>query len=420
MPRGSIYRRFPIYYGWIIFLMTVLTYFFMYGLRYSAGVFFVPIQVQFGLTKAMTAGIVTIFFWVYGIFGMFVGRISNRIGVRKSILLGGLLLGAGGALSSLVNELWQLYVTWGVIAAVGASILYILPNMILARFFLKYRGKAIGWSSVGVSLGQAVLVSFAAWSIVKYGWRLTYIILGALVIMVVSFLGYLIFRESPESIGLEIDGGKPAPCESKHDQTAFEPKNNWTVREASATSVYKLMNVSYFFTIGGIISLLTFVVPHIIELGIDPLLASSAFGLIGIMSAVGSFIFGIVSDRIGRKHTIIVCAMGIATSMFVSTAIPPNITLLYAWVTLYGLTYGGLPEQYAAIVADYFGAKHGPSLFGIIFLAGAIGGGLFPLIGGYLADLTGSYHATLIFLGIGMCAAILTILPVKPLRRRGS
>ena len=193
----------------------------------------------------------------------------------------------------------------------GASILYILPNMILARFFQKDRGKAIGWSSIWIGLGQAILVPFAAWLIVKYGWRLTYVVLGTLFIVVVCFLGYLVFRESPKSSGLEVDGGKPL-----QGQTALETKNDWTVREAAATNVYKLMNISYFFTVGGILSLLTFEVPHIIGLGIDPLLASSAFDIVGVMSAVGSFIFAIVSDKIARRHTIIVCSIGITISIF--------------------------------------------------------------------------------------------------------
>ena len=408
MPREATRRRRPLYYGWIIFLMSVVTYFFMYGLRYAMGVFFVPLQADFGWTKAMTTGAVTVFFWVYGVFGVFVGRLLDAIGVRKAILVGGLFLGVGGMLSSFVQDLWQLYVTWGVIAATGASILYILPNMILTKFFLRDRGKAVGWSSIGISLGQAVLVPLAAWFIAGYGWRVTYLVLGGLVTVFVCGLGYFIFRESPEAMGLEVDGGKLPPLDP-----AVTPTKDWTVREAAATRVYKLINLSYFFTVGVIISLLTFVVPHIIGLGIDPLLASSAFGIIGLMSAAGSFIFGVVSDRIGRKRTIIVCATGIAASIFVSTSLPPNILLLYAWATMYGLTYGGLPEQYTAIVADYFGVKYGPSLFGIIFFAGALGGGLLPLIGGYLADLTGNYYTTLLFLGVGMCMAIATMLPVQ-------
>ncbi len=415
MRRGSFVQRLPLYYGWIIVLMNVLTYMVMYGLRYSIGVFFVPLQTEFGWTEAMTASVVTIFFWVYGVSGIFVGRILDRLGGRNAILLGGLLLSTGGVLSSFVSDVWQLYVTWSVVAATGAAILYILPTMILARFFVKGRGKALGWSSIGISFGQALLVPLAAWLIATSGWRVAFIVLGALVLGVVCVLGYLLFRDSPESMGLAADGGAPVQGPTPHASPL-----EWTVREAAATRAFPLLNVSYFFTVGSIISLLTFVVPHIIGLGLDPLLASSAFGIIGVMSAVGSFIFGFISDKIGRKRTILVCALGIAGAIFASTTIPPDLTLISLWATLYGLTYGGLPEQYAAIVADYFGSKHGPALFGVIFFTGALGGGLLPLIGGHLADLTGTYAATLLFLGGSMCAAAVTILPVQPPRRTAS
>ena len=164
--------------------------------------------------------------------------------------------------------------------------------------------------------------------------------------------------------------------------------------------------------------MLTFVVPHMIRIGIDPLKAGGAFGVIGAMSAAGSFLFGIVSDKIGRKYTIISTTFGIAVSFFVATLIPANLIMLYAWAVLYGLTYGGCPEQYAALTADYFGRKHGTTLFGFITLGGGIGGGLFPLIGGYLADITGGYHTPLLFLGIGMCMATLSIIPAKPVKKR--
>jgi MFS family permease len=409
--RRSLYERLPFYYGWLIFLATFLSYMFMYGLRYSIGVFFVPLQKEFGWTSAMTAGAVTVFFWVYGFAALFIGRLCERIGVRKTISLGGLLLGVSGVLASFTNDIWQLYASWGILAAVGSSILYTIPNMVLGRFFLKHRGKAIGWSSMGISAAQAILVPFAAWTTVQYGWRSAFIVLSIFVLAGVSLPGYLIFRENPESIGLGKDGVKLASNEEVGGNGM--DARGWIAREALGTRPFKLILISYFFQVGGVVSLLTFVVPHVIQLGIDPLVASTAFGVIGVMSAVGSFILGFVSDLIGRRYTIALTTAGIAISMFVSTVIPPNIVLLYAWVTFYGLTYGGAPEQYAAIVADYFGSRKDIALFGYIMFAGALGGGLFPLVGGYLSDLTGSYHASLLFLGVGMLGAFLTILPVK-------
>ena len=415
-----IYQRLPFYYGWLVFLATFLIFMFMYGLRYSVSVFFVPLQNEFGWSSATTAGSVTVFFWVYGFSALFVGRLYKRIGVRKIVSLGGLLLGIGGVLSSFVKEPWHLYLSWGVLASVGATILYLIPNVVLARFFLKHRGKAVGWSSMGISVAQAALIPFAAWIIANYGWRLSFVVMGTLVIIGVALPGYLIFRESPESIGLKKDGDRlDLDQKGQSVQTENSGSEGWTAKDALRTRSFRCIMASYFFVIGGTQVMLTFVVPHFVRLGIAPLLASTAMGVVGIMSLVGSFAFGFISDWLGRRLTIAIASGGMAVSMLISTVIPPNIVWLYAWVALYGSTYGGAPEQFASIVTDYFGRRDDVGLFAFVHCVGAIGGGLFPLIGGYLADVTGSYYASLTFIGLGMVGASAAILLAKPVSKPG-
>ncbi len=409
-------RRLPFYYGWVVFAVTFLIYAFMYGLRYSIGVFFTPIQQEFGWSTATTASAVTVFFWVYALAAPIVGSLAARIGVRKTVLIGGLLLGGGGALVSQVQELWQLYLFWGVVAAFGAAALYVIPTMVLSRFFLRKRGRAVGWASVGVSVGQAILVPLVGVAIQTYGWRAAILGLGSVVVVVTSVVGYLFLREDPESMGLHVDGVEPdAPLEGSEPVIA-EPEEYQEPRVVLTSSTFRLIVLSYFFAVGGIISILTFVVPHMIRMGLTPLQASGAFGVIGAMSAAGSFLFGFASDRLGRKTTILVTTVGIAVSFFVASVLPPDLTLLYAWAVLYGLTYGGCPEQYAALISDYYGNRHATTLFGFLTLGGGIGGGLFPLIGGWLVDLTGAYFWTLILLGCSMCAAALMILAAPPPR----
>jgi MFS family permease len=396
--------RLPFYYGWVIFAITFLIYMFMYGLRYSVGIFFTPIRDEFGWSTAATASGVTIFFWVYAISAPFMGRLAEKIGVRKTVLLGGILLGGGGALVSFIQELWHLYIAWGIITALGAAALYVIPTMVLSKFFHRKRGLTVGWSSVGVSAGQALLIPIIAGFIQSWGWRAAIQALGLTVLTVTSIIGYIFLREDPEQLGLHPDGD-PNPVEWENENS-----NNadWSPGEAMKSGVFRLVAISYFFCIGGVISILTFVVPHMIQIGISPLQASGAFGIIGVMSAIGSFIFGIFSDRFGRKLTILVTTSGIAVAFFVATTIPANLTLLYAWAVLYGISYGGAPEQYAAIVTDYFGRKYNTTLFGILTLAGGIGGGLFPLIGGWVVDKTGNYYTTLFLLGFGMFLATVT------------
>ena len=404
--------RLPFFYGWVVFVLTFLIYMFMYGLRYSVGIFFTPIQQEFGWSTAATASGVTIFFWVYALSAPFVGNLADRIGVRKTVLLGGLLLGGGGAMVSFITELWQLYVVWGVIAAMGSAALYVVPTMALSKFFNRKRGITVGWSSVGVSAGQAVLIPIVASFIPILGWRTSIRALGLVVMIVTAVIGYLFLREDPESLGLHPDGDDTPIMGDKENGNLREV--NWTPREAVGTMCFRLTAISYFFAVGGIISILTFVVPHMIKIGISPLQASAAFGVIGLMSATGSFVFGIVSDRYGRKITILFTTGGMAVAFLVATVIPANITLLYAWAVLYGVSYGGAPEQYAAITTDYFGRRYNTTLFGLMTLVGGLGGGLFPLIGGWLVDLTGSYNATLLFLGAMMTLATLTTYLAKP------
>ena len=408
MARRFTAKSLPFYYGWVIFAITFLIYAFMFGLRYSIGVLFTPVQEEFGWTTAMTASAVTVFFWVYAVSAPLVGTLSERIGVRKTVLIGGLLLGGGGALVSTIQELWHLYLFWGVIAATGSAALYVIPTVILSRFFRRKRGRAVGWSSMGVSVGQATIVPVVANLIVVWGWRATMRALGLVVVVATSVIGYVFLREDPESMGLHIDGEEPD--EIQRDEDSGSPEIDWEPRLAIGTRSLRLVTLSYFFAVGGIISILTFVVPHMISIGIDPIKASGAFGVIGIMSAAGSFLFGIVSDRFGRRATILATTCGMALSFFTAAFLPANLTMLYAWAILYGLTYGGAPEQYAAIITDYFGRRYSTTLFGFLTLGGGIGGGLFPLLGGWLVDITGSYKVTLLFLGCAMLLATFTML----------
>ncbi|HEX9913592.1 MAG TPA: MFS transporter, partial [Candidatus Bathyarchaeia archaeon] len=252
--------RLPFYYGWVIFAITFLIYMFMYGLRYSVGIFFTPIQEELGWSTAATASGVTIFFWVYAFAAPFVGRLAEKVGVRRTVLVGGLLLGGGGALVSLVQELWMLYLFWGVMAAAGSAALYVVPTMALSNFFHKKRGITVGWSSVGVSVGQAVIIPVVASLIPALGWRATIQALGLTVLVVTSIIGFLFMREDPESLGLQLDGGANPSADEAHDSS-----DDWLPADAMRTPSFRLIAVSYFFALGGIISILTFVVPHMIR-----------------------------------------------------------------------------------------------------------------------------------------------------------
>jgi MFS family permease len=159
-------------------------------------------------------------------------------------------MGGGGALVSQVQELWQLYLFWGVIAAFGAAALYVIPTMALSRFFLRKRGRAVGWASVGVSVGQAVLVPLVGIAIQTYGWRATILGLGSIVVVVTSVVGYLFLREDPGSMGLHVDGIEPGAPLVPSEPVILEPEEYQEPQVALATSTFRLIVLSYFFAVG--------------------------------------------------------------------------------------------------------------------------------------------------------------------------
>jgi len=416
--RGTFYQRLPFFYGWLIFFATLVIYMMAYGLRYSFGVFFTPLMEEFGWNAAATAGALSLHLWTYGLAAPFTGKLTERIGVRRAIALGGFLLGGGAFLVSYTREIWHLYLFWGALAPTGAVILYVVPTIVLTRFFEKKRGKAVGWASIGISLGTGILVPSAGWLLKTYGWRASYQLFGGMTVLTVGLLGYIILREDPESLGLRVDGGR---LESSLEPEADTPRlgavknsEDWTRAEALRTRSFRFLALSYFFMFGSITSLNIYFVPHIIQLGIEPLQSSQTFGVVGLMSAVGSFIFGFVSDKIGRRPTIVISSAMIAVLALVLTSIPPTIMILYLWAITYGIAYGGIPEQYAAIIVDYFGRRYSTSIFGLLTFFGAMGGGLFPLISGFLRDITGAYYAVILFLSLGSLLMTITILPAIP------
>lgn len=395
------------YYGWIICAATATIFTITYGLRYAQGVFLVPIRDDLQWSTTATAAALSTFYWVAGSSYLSAGKLMQKFGVRKVMLLAGILFGAGAILCSTIQTPWQFYLYWGVIAAFGSGLLYIVPNIVLTRFFRQHRGKAVGWGSIGINLGTIFFVPLVGWGILHYGWRAVYAGFGALLLITVPLIGYFIFRESPESMELKVNGS------GTNAQTTSA-----TLYKTIKTRRFLFPMLSYTLVSCSLVGFLTFTVPHILELGITPVVAASMFGIIGIAGAVGSFGWGFVSDGIGRRKTIFILSGGLAISLVFEGLAPANIVMLCALIALNGLLYGGLPEQYVAFLADTFGTREG-SLFGCFMFAGSVGGGVGPLIGGIFADLTGEYVATLTYLGI--CAGIGTaLMAFYPLRSKNA
>src|ERR1043166_4914041 len=149
------------------------------GLRSVFGVYIKPMEAEFGWSRGALSGAAAISLLLLGAAGPFVGRLADRWGPRRVIVVSLVLLATGTIGSSFVQRLWHVYVTAGLLMAIGAGgVALTTRSAVIARWLEGRRGLAIGIAAGGMSAGQLVLIPLATALTAYYGWRSSYLWLG--------------------------------------------------------------------------------------------------------------------------------------------------------------------------------------------------------------------------------------------------
>lgn len=384
--------------GWTIVGGAFLVLFFAYGAQYSFGVFFSALLEEFRWSRASLAGAFSLYAALYCVVGFPAGRLSDRWGPRVVIAAGGLFLGAALAGMSLVSELWQPYVLYGGVAALGMGTAYVPCNTTVVKWFVRRRGLAAGLASSGASMGTFALPPLAQVLVAALGWRTAYLVFGAAIFVVLNLVAR-VMRRDPESVGLQPDGA-PAPA-------AVEPaERGWPLGRAVRSRAFWMLGAAFSVTWIPVFVPLVHLVPFARDLGYSALTGAWVVSTLGIGAVVGRLAMGLVSDRIGRKPTVGI-AMALQALGFLGFLLAGRgVLLLFGDALVFGYSYGAISTLFPAIVGDFFGRGQAGAIVGFIFaLAGAMAG-WGPLVAGALYDATGGYDLTWIV------AAALNVLAV--------
>jgi len=364
-----------VYHGWIIVGGAFVVLLLAYGTQYAFGVFFTALLAEFHWSRASLSGAFSLYAFVYSAFGLVAGRLTDRWGPRIVIASGGVLLGAGLAGMSAVTALWQPYVLYGAVAALGMSTAYVPCNATVVRWFVRQRGLAVGVASAGGSVGTFVLPPVAHWLVSALGWRRAYLVFGAAIFLALTGVACLM-RRDPESLGLHPDG---APASSPAGTLG-----GWTVRDAVRLREFWVLFSVFGLTWTAIFIPLVHLVPIARDLGIEPQQAATLVYALGIAAV------GWLSDRVGRR-AILAVALAAQAASFVALGRAATLPALAAATVLFGLSYGTVSVIFPAMVADLFGRAHAGSLVGLIFGLAGPTAALGPLGAGWIYDRLGSY-----------------------------
>ena len=375
-----------VFRGWIVVAGAFTVLFVAYGAQYSFGVFFSALLEEFGWSRASLAGAFSLYAVLYPVMGFPAGRLTDRWGPRAVITAGALFLGTALAGMSLVTRLWQPYLLYGGIAALGMGTAYVPCNTTVVKWFVRRRGLAVGLASSGGSVGTFLLPPLAQLLVTAVGWRGAYLIFGAAVFVVLTVVAR-VMRRDPESVGLHPDG-EAAPV------AADAGGRGWPLGRAVRSRAFWMLGATFSTTWIPVFIPLVHIVPFARDLGYSPLTGAWVVSTLGIGAVVGRLVMGSVSDRIGRK-----AAVGIAMALqavgflgFLLAGRGP--ALLFGATFVFGYSYGAISTLFPAIVGDFFCRAQAGAIVGILFaLAGSMAG-WGPLIAGALYDATGGYDLT--------------------------
>lgn len=420
----------PIFYGWVIVAVGFCSLAFAYGVRFSFSVFYKAILDEFGWSRADTALIFSINIIVYGVTAPLAGALVDRYGPRKIIPAFALLLGAATAASSLAQEIWHLYLLYGVILAFATSCVGSVPHVgLLSNWFVKKRATAFGLL-FAANAGSFILASLVEFLIINYEWRAAFLILGAMIIVIVVPLVSLFERRRPEDMGLRPDGATDdaAGAPRQNGRRAGEElildrgwtEVNWTLLRAMKTyRLWLLFFASFFFYGIGVYLLLAHQVVFATDLGYAPMFAAFIYSMTGVLSAAGAAC-GFISDRLGREETFAIAVLStlVGGTLMLLTRDNSSPWMLYLYAVTLGFGYGlGMPTLVAA-GADLFQGRSFGAINGFMMMGFGIGGFVGPWLGGLIHDISGSYLWAFVIVICGMLFSYLLVFLSSPRKVR--
>jgi len=415
---GNLYlienRQPKFFYGYIVVAAALLIVIIAHGAQYTFGIFFKPILTEFGWTRGATSGAFSLYLLLWGFLGIFVGKLNDSFGPRIVMIVCGFFLGLGYLLMSQISVIWQLYLFYGLIIAIGMSGAWVPLISTIPRWFVKRRGMMTGIVTSGSGIGTILLSLVASRLISDHGWRLSYIIVGSGV-LVLLMLAAQFLRRDPHQIGQ-----LPYGVSEVEEESLNLPPGGFSLREAIHTSQFWMVCAVFFCFGFNLYTIMVHIVPHAIELGISPIIAANIIAVIGGVNTAGRIIIGSAGDRIGNKPPLITSfILMVAALLWVIVA--KEVWMFYLFAIIFGFGYGGVAALMSPVPAELFGLRSLGVIVGVAMFSFTVGGAIGPVLAGSIFDITGSYQLTfLICAGVSVTGLILSSLfKTNPIINKG-
>ena len=451
-----------IFYGWWLvalsgFTMTIATV----PLYHAMAVWSVALESQFGWSRGQLGLALTFTRIEGGLMGPIEGYLTDRLGARRMIFVGLVILGIGFLIFAGVQSLWMFYLAF-IVMALGQGLGSWLPLMTtINNWFSRQRATAMGWANVGSRIGALLLVPAIAWAIdpeqARLGWQLTALILGVFTLVIAFPLTRLI-RNRPQDHGQRPDGDPAEPATAGVDtpdtgspsfdrvrtsgerarpaaarraaaqdsgERAARPatgtrrpitqdSGDMTAGQALRTPAFWLISFGHGFTSMVILAIMTHLGLLLKDKGFDVQTTGWIVVVYTAVAMVFQLVGGYVGDRWPKNIALFIFTTIQAAAVVVLT-LSSSLLMFYLYAVLFGIGFGGRNPLTTAIRGEYFGRAS----FGRILGLSTVPMNVLLLIGspmaGYMRDVQDSYDmAFLILAGFNFLGGVLFLFARKP------
>ncbi len=391
-------------------------------------IFLGPLRTEFGWTQSQVFTALLMVTGAVTIASPFIGALVDRFGARRMILVGFLLEGAViASFATQTASLSGFYIRYIALAILGLGTTHVAFARVIAVWFDRRRGLALGLTLAGMGVGGIVWPLLSQWAIGEFGWRTAYVIV-ALSVATVGILSIgLVVRESPATMGLEPDGAetgaeprpvastKPGPSAGAATSPAIT-QSGYTLAETMRQSQFWRM-LGAFLLIGmAVQSLILHLVPLLIMRDVEPMRAAQAQSLVAAALIVGRLAAGVMMDRFFAPRVAIAFLVGPIVGITLLASGASGTGAFLAGV-LTGLAAGAEVDVTAYLASRYFGLKYFSRIYAWYYSAYSAGAGLGPLLTAWAVERYGEYTEILYLHGGLLVLAALLLSRLGPYPR---
>jgi MFS family permease len=402
MAPESKSERSPLFYGWYILAASFVILFFNAGARSSISVMFKPIASEFGWNRSTVSFAFFLQMVFFAISLSLMGRFYDRYGPKWVIIISTLFISIGYMFISLIDNLWQFLLFYGVIGAIGLGGTSVpIFAALSSKWFEKGRALAVSLSLSGNCLGQFVLVPVMTFFVINYGWRISHFLIGIVMLVVNITLALLVIKGDPEDLGQKPYGlhEETVPKEQGELKAPGVPQIDMPLTEAMRTRAFWLIFTFLFFCGTADFMVTTHLIPFVTDYGISPTTAGNMLAWYGLMSMAGILVAGPISDRIGNKIPLsIVYFLRVLLLLLIVRY--QSLVSFYVFALLFGFTFLISAPLLPVLTGKLFGFSHVGLISGFLTTFHYLGGGLGAFVGGLIFDKTGGYQIAFLLLAM--------------------